>query len=389
MRMERQEIRHSAILAWLLDPAETHGLSDRFLKAFISEALRGRKDLGWPTALDVSQSDLRDAEVRREWQNIDILLISPRNGWAFVVENKFDSRQHEGQLAKYAERVRAIYESAARPLTVRGLFLTLQGEEPEDASYAPITYEAIVELLPRLMAIEGQALGPEVAAFLRQYLEVLRDATGMSDELTKMAQLARELYRRHRKVLDFVIEHGQTTDFSLAVEALFGDDLSAGMTAKIGGARYEYAWHNQDSIGFIPSDWAAALGGDDYWWPGCSGWQGGYPVALWFRLVRGEDGSTGTLKLKAEVGPLTNHRCRSSLISAIIDCCRRATEGLRLWRAAAEGGAIPGFGSWGLTVNDISDASQITEAMTLLVRHEKDFINLLRPWPRSEIWRTA
>jgi len=42
MKMEHMEIRHSAILGWLLSPQETHGLGDDFLKAFLSEALSGR-----------------------------------------------------------------------------------------------------------------------------------------------------------------------------------------------------------------------------------------------------------------------------------------------------------------------------------------------------------
>ena len=39
MKMERMEIRHSTILSWLLSPNETHGLSDKFLKAFLGAAL--------------------------------------------------------------------------------------------------------------------------------------------------------------------------------------------------------------------------------------------------------------------------------------------------------------------------------------------------------------
>lgn len=81
MRMERMEIRHSAILAWLLDPRESHGLNDKFLKAFIGEALRGRSSKGRPTALDVARADLRDTAIRREWQNIDIFIHSESNGW--------------------------------------------------------------------------------------------------------------------------------------------------------------------------------------------------------------------------------------------------------------------------------------------------------------------
>ena len=35
LRLTRTEIRHSNFLAWLLDPNETHGLSDYFLKEFL------------------------------------------------------------------------------------------------------------------------------------------------------------------------------------------------------------------------------------------------------------------------------------------------------------------------------------------------------------------
>ena len=34
LRLTRAEIRHSNFLAWLLDPNETHGLYDYFLKEF-------------------------------------------------------------------------------------------------------------------------------------------------------------------------------------------------------------------------------------------------------------------------------------------------------------------------------------------------------------------
>ena len=32
--MERQEVKHSAFIAWLLDPSKPHGLGNRFLAEF-------------------------------------------------------------------------------------------------------------------------------------------------------------------------------------------------------------------------------------------------------------------------------------------------------------------------------------------------------------------
>lgn len=128
MRMQHMEIRHSAILAWLLDPTETHGFDDKFLRAFLSEALRGQDAKHEPTALDVSQADLRDAEIRLEKQNVDLLIVSAQNGWAFVIENKFYSKQHGGQLKRYLDQVK----DAELGLKHRGVFLTLHDEDPDE-----------------------------------------------------------------------------------------------------------------------------------------------------------------------------------------------------------------------------------------------------------------
>jgi hypothetical protein len=40
LRIARAEIRHSNFLAWLLDPAESHGQGDLFLKAILMDLLR-------------------------------------------------------------------------------------------------------------------------------------------------------------------------------------------------------------------------------------------------------------------------------------------------------------------------------------------------------------
>src|SRR5690242_5538597 len=39
LRIEKAEIRHSNVLAWLLDPSETHGLGTLFLKRFVTSLL--------------------------------------------------------------------------------------------------------------------------------------------------------------------------------------------------------------------------------------------------------------------------------------------------------------------------------------------------------------
>lgn len=317
MKMERMEIRHSSILAWLLDPRETHGFGDKFLKAFLGEALRGHSDLGTPTALDISQSDLRDADVRCEWQSIDILIFCPANCWAFVIENKFDSMQGEGQLAGYIARIQSLSKDWGSQLQARGIFLTLHDEAPADPRYVPIRYGTICKLLSRLIKQHADQLSGEVTTFLNHYLEILEDAAGMSKERNEMELLARQLYRRHKKVLDFVIEHGAASEFAMAARSLFGEDPDRFARIKIDSTEVVFTGLANSLVSFLPLSWYEGLGKDAYAWPGCENWWAGFPVISWLQLWASNDGVKGTLWLYAEVGPLSDYEFRKALIERI------------------------------------------------------------------------
>ena len=315
MGMTRMEIRHSAILAWLLNPKETHGLGDRFLKAFISEALRDHNAEMLPSALQVSQADMTDTEVRREWRQIDILLISPRNGWIFIIENKVDSRQRKNQLKDYFELVESVFDSH-QPSLKRGIFLTLWDEAPQDDRYAPIQYGAVCGILEQLSRPSLHALKHEVATFVDHYLEVVKEIVGMSEERKELEQLAKQLYRDHGPILDFIFEHGKATDFSQACEAVFGEDLSNGEIIEVDGHGFVFHRSNPRQFSFLPLTWFEAFGDGESNWPGCETWWLGKPVIMWIQLI-GNDGKKGKIQLVAEVGPVEDHQARRELITAI------------------------------------------------------------------------
>ncbi|WP_189484827.1 PDDEXK-like family protein [Asticcacaulis endophyticus] len=366
MKMEGMEIRHSSILSWLMSPLETHGLGDRFLKAFLSEVLRGKRWQDKPTALDIVQADLRDVEVRREWQNIDIFVFSPKYKWAFVIENKYYNRQHEGQLVKYAEKVRSIYPD----MTVRGIFLTLLEEEPHDPAYVPISYETVAEILSPMVAQAGQALGAEVTTFLRHYIEIIEEETGMSQDQNDMEQLARDLYRTHKKVLDFIMEHGAATDFIIAAEALFGENLESGGITETGHGRFMYDWHNHWKYSFLPESWFTNLGSGLCSWAGCEKWWAGYPMICWFRLETGEDGTKGKLRLIAEVGPIADSKFRADIIERIKSLAEaQDLKDIRFQSGAAEAGKKYSkfLKNNAVDIDNIQDAKEISDAMIKLL----------------------
>jgi hypothetical protein len=219
-------------------------------------------------------------------------------------------------IAKYAERVKSIFEPYEGALKVRGIFLTLYEEPPQDESFVPIHYSAICEVLPSLLEQHSETIRSDVGMFVRHYVEIIREATGMSSERDEMEGLARQLYRAHRKVLDFIMEHGATTDFVLAVEAAFGENIASGDDFEIQDRTFMFNDHNNHQASFLPRSWVNNIGAELYW-EGCEYWWAGYPLICWVQLHEDGDSSSGRLSLYAEVGPLSNYEFRKSLIERI------------------------------------------------------------------------
>ncbi|MGV7119429.1 MULTISPECIES: PDDEXK-like family protein [unclassified Sphingopyxis] len=372
MRMESMEVRHSNILGWLLDPSETHGLGDRFLRAFLAEAMKGESAKGCPTAIDIVQADLRDMEVRREWQHIDLFLLSRRNNWAFIVENKFHSSQHSGQLARYVEKVRTAFEPEEGRLDIKGIFLTLHDEDPEDASYASIGYDAICDLLPRVIDAEGQSLAQQVRIFIEHYIEIIREAAGMSEERDQMEQLARSLYRQHRKVLDFIWDYGSSTNFLLARDEVFGDDWGDGAVVKAGKISLVSFWSGGEQFSFLPLNWYEALSKNGHSWTGCENWWSGYPLICWMQLFQSDKGTEGSVRLVAEIGPLQNFELRKKLIEAIqAVAAEKGIPQIRFQKTASnEGKKYSKFlKDNSISINDVQDVEEISKAISRLLKN--------------------
>lgn len=335
MGMGHMEIRHSSILRWILDPQESHGLGDSFLKAFLMDAIRGHEGNLTPSALDILQSDLMDAEVRCEWRSIDLLVLCPGKGWVFVIENKFHSKQHNGQLKRYLDLANTAFVKDGSFNCVRGIFLSLWDEPPIDTRYAAIRYDAIYQLLEQVLATRTHPLAPEVAAFIKHYLQVIREAVHMDEERLKLEKLARELYRDHKKVLDFIVDNGKSTDFALAAEAVFKDCQSYPDVCDIDAAAFVYNNTDSSGVSFLPKTWFDAFGGDEHWWHGCEEWWASFPLITWIQLTTGADGTGGQIRLYGMVGPLADHGFRKDLINAIQGC----TEGAKSLRIKFQRGA--------------------------------------------------
>lgn len=373
MKMERMEIRHSSILGWLMKPDETHGLGDSFLKAFIAESLRGRVVSGPPTALDVVRADLSGASVRVEWRSIDIFVLCEVQGWAFIIENKFGAKQRKDQLIDYRSKVQSIF---GEEVSVSGIFLTLNDEPADDESYAPIGYEMVCTIIKGILDGSSRVLSPEVQTFIFHYLEVLQEATGMSEARNEMERLARELYSEHRRVLDFILEHGVSTDFAIAARTIFGDDPDSSELVRIGEREFRFGWLGSDRISFLPEDWFKALGKNEFTWKGCEAYWSGFPVAMWLQLHADRDGGGGSLKLHAEVGPISVHKVREKLVEDISTAAKEHELKIAFQKgASADGKRFSKFFRTNVVaINDTSNSDQIVDGMKKLLANFDDEI---------------
>ena len=75
------------------------------------------------TKIRLSSVDLSKAEVKREWNNIDILASDPANRIVLLIENKISTGEHSDQLSRYYFLV----ESAFPGCRIVAVFLTPEG----------------------------------------------------------------------------------------------------------------------------------------------------------------------------------------------------------------------------------------------------------------------
>ena len=192
------EVRHSDFLAFLLDPQESHGLGDAFLKSFLQTALKNRAHSVTP--IDVDLWNLTTAEVNREWNNTDIFIRAEEKRLAVIIENKIGSTEHSDQLSRYYKEVGRQYAG----WNIVPIYLTLTAEEPSEEHFIAFGYEAVSIALERLVDLYRSTLNPDVRVVIDHYVEMLRRHLVSESEIS---QLCRKIYEKHKEALDLIFEH--------------------------------------------------------------------------------------------------------------------------------------------------------------------------------------
>jgi len=228
----RQELRHSDFLSFLLDPSSNHGLSDLFFKSILKQVLISADEPPL-SAIDVDIANMRDVEIRREWNNIDILAISPGTQIVCAIENKIDTSEHSNQLPRYRNFIFDNFKDYQKIL----IYLTPEGEAPSDNNWIPYSYNEISGLLEKLCSTHKSSMGYDIHILITHYVTMLRRHIVSESEI---AELCRKIYSHHKKALDLIYEHKPDLQSDLAdfLEELVKSSESAGISLDVSSKTY-------------------------------------------------------------------------------------------------------------------------------------------------------
>ncbi|OLA74973.1 MAG: hypothetical protein BHW62_04920 [Acinetobacter sp. CAG:196_36_41] len=228
LRLTRTEIRHSNFLAWLLDPNETHGLSDYFLKEFLKKIIINNKKIietineknikleaynsdnnemivehyFIPSVFDIDCWSMQNTEILREHENIDLLIVDETNKFVFVIENKVDTCQHDNQLTKYRTYVDEHYPSEQ----YKKLYVYLKPQsEKVELPYIYVSYSLIKEILDEI--IKDKKLNNEVMTSIEHYKYIIERDFMQKDEIS---EICRKIYKKHKKAIELINKYSDT-----------------------------------------------------------------------------------------------------------------------------------------------------------------------------------
>jgi hypothetical protein len=154
----RDELTHSRMIGWLLDPCARHGLGSRVLRLLLRETFPG----DWVNDTPLNQARVQ-LEVPVAEGRMDIVVSAP--GLYLVIENKVDAPEGEKQVRYYIDHVRVP--------DARFILLSPDGWPAEDAPECkPFTYSQVASLLGAALVASNSSASGRAAAI--EYLRTLR-----------------------------------------------------------------------------------------------------------------------------------------------------------------------------------------------------------------------
>lgn len=208
--MGRQEIRHSAFLRWVMDPASPHGLGDTPLHRLLARLFMTNEGGNFA---DFAVSDLGDAVVRTEAQagnngRMDILVTSESRRLVLCIENKTGSQLHDCQLEAYREYLEREYDGWTRlyVLLAPDDFVPEEKQIDHGGDWMRLNYSDIAEVLKGLLPSANEKTG----LLIEDYVDLLKREGIIEDP--QLDRLTTDLYKRYSQVFDRIAVYRNDSD---------------------------------------------------------------------------------------------------------------------------------------------------------------------------------
>ena len=248
MKADKDELKHSAFLAFLLNQNQKHGIGEEFLRRFLFESAKiaqmsGRTGENTLKPPNVLASQLSGTTVKTEDDGIDILITNESNKFIVVIENKINSGETNDQLIRYHAHVEKLYEGWDKLY----LFLSPNKRAPSFEAYHPIAYELVQRIAQQVLTSKAGKIPADVAVMIRHYFDLL-GRNSMSENSVR--DTAIKLYNKHRDVFEYIISTRPDRFQQLRemASSKFIDWCSTRQDIKI---IYPSAW----SIAYAPIEW--------------------------------------------------------------------------------------------------------------------------------------
>ena len=200
LSIERYELKHSALIANLLDPKGSHGCGDAFLRAFFEIALKGT---AYPfessTPLDSRTEHYTGPIAGDTGGRIDILVKSSHYG--LIIENKIYAGDQDKQLIRYDNYGKETFGADGYLL----VYLTLYGYDASKESTATKSAEEVGYL--RLSYAE------DILRWLEQCARLAYDKPLVRESLNQYIRTIKQLTYQDmnqeniQKIIDLAVDH--------------------------------------------------------------------------------------------------------------------------------------------------------------------------------------
>ena len=200
LSIERYELKHSALIANLLDPKGSHGCGDAFLRAFFEIALKGT---AYPfensTPLDSRTEHYTGPIAGDTGGRIDILVKSSHYG--LIIENKIYAGDQDKQLIRYDNYGKEVFGADGYLL----VYLTLYGYDASKESTATKSAEEVGYL--RLSYAE------DILRWLEQCARLAYDKPLVRESLNQYIRTIKQLTYQDmnqeniEKIIDLAVDH--------------------------------------------------------------------------------------------------------------------------------------------------------------------------------------